>query len=55
MLADPVFVAGGPHLRVKVPITFPEAVLGARVEVPTLSGGAGSRSLPARPRARSSG
>jgi DnaJ-class molecular chaperone len=37
---DPVFRREGPHLKVKVPVTFPEAVLGARIEVPTLSGGA---------------
>lgn len=37
---DPVFQREGPHLKVRVPITFPEAVLGARIEVPTLSGGA---------------
>jgi molecular chaperone DnaJ len=37
---DPVFAREGPHLKVKVPLTFPEAVLGAKVEVPTLAGGA---------------
>ncbi len=40
ILPDPVFTREGPNLKVKVPITFPEAALGARVEVPTLSGGA---------------
>lgn len=35
---DPTFQREGPHLRVKVPVTFPEAVLGAKVEVPTLAG-----------------
>ena len=37
---DPVFKREGPHLRVKVPVTFPEAALGGKVEVPTISGGA---------------
>jgi len=40
VLPDPAFQREGPHLKVKVPLTFPEAVLGARIEVPTLSGGA---------------
>jgi molecular chaperone DnaJ len=40
LLPDPIFTREGPHLKVRVPVTFPEAVLGARVEVPTLSGGA---------------
>jgi molecular chaperone DnaJ len=40
VLPDPVFQREGPHLKVKLPLTFPEAVLGARIEVPTLSGGA---------------
>jgi molecular chaperone DnaJ len=35
---DPRFVREGPNLKVKLPITFPEAVLGAKVEVPTLAG-----------------
>jgi molecular chaperone DnaJ len=37
---DPVFTRVGPNLRVKVPITVTEAVLGDRIEVPTLSGAA---------------
>lgn len=37
---DPLFAREGPHLRTKVPVTFPEAVLGSRVEVPTMTGGA---------------
>jgi len=43
---DPVFIREGPHLRTRVPITFPEAVLGARVDVPTLAGGARLRVPP---------
>src|SRR5690606_1079299 len=35
----PVFTADGVHLRVTLPVTFDEAVLGAEVEVPTLEGG----------------
>jgi molecular chaperone DnaJ len=34
----PVFERDGNHLRVKVPVTFVEAVLGANIEVPTLGG-----------------
>ena len=34
----PVFERDGLHLRVVVPVTFPEAVLGATIEVPTLGG-----------------
>lgn len=34
----PVFVRDGLHLRVTVPVTFTEAVLGATIEVPTLGG-----------------
>lgn len=33
-----VFALDGEDLRVTVPITFPEAVLGAQIEVPTLDG-----------------
>jgi len=40
VLPDPVFQREGPHLRVKVPVTFVEAVLGAKIEVPTLAGNA---------------
>lgn len=40
ILDHPVFRREGPHLHVKVPIAVWEAVLGGRVEVPTLSGGA---------------
>ncbi|MDF1477631.1 DnaJ C-terminal domain-containing protein [Leifsonia sp. H3M29-4] len=34
----PVFERDGLNLRVVVPVTFPEAVLGATIEVPTLGG-----------------
>lgn len=34
----PVFVRDGEHLRVTVPITYAEAVLGATIQVPTLGG-----------------
>jgi len=34
----PVFEREGLNLRVQVPVTYPEAVLGATVEVPTLEG-----------------
>jgi molecular chaperone DnaJ len=37
--ADPVFSLDGADLRVTVPVTFPEAVLGAQIEVPTFDGG----------------
>jgi molecular chaperone DnaJ len=40
VLPDPLIHREGPHLKIKVPITFPEAVLGARIEVHTLAGGA---------------
>ena len=35
----PVFTIDGQDVRVTVPVTFPEAVLGAEVEVPTPDGG----------------
>ena len=34
----PVFTRDGDNLRLQVPVTFPEAALGATVEVPTLDG-----------------
>jgi molecular chaperone DnaJ len=34
----PVFVRDGNNLRVNVPVTFAEAVLGATIQVPTLGG-----------------
>ncbi len=36
----PVFEREGLHLRITVPVTFPEAALGATIEVPTLTGDA---------------
>ncbi len=47
--ADSLFSREGPHLKVRVPITFPEAVLGAKIEVPTLSGGARLKIPPGTP------
>ncbi|MFN3865981.1 MAG: DnaJ C-terminal domain-containing protein [Demequina sp.] len=43
----PVFSAEGRDLRVKVPITYDEAVLGATVEVPTLDGARVKVKIPA--------
>ncbi len=43
----PVFTADGTHLRVRVPITFDEAALGATVEVPTLDGSRVKMKVPA--------
>jgi molecular chaperone DnaJ len=34
----PLFGRSGPHLTITVPITYPEAVLGADIRVPTLDG-----------------
>ncbi|MBX6370656.1 MAG: molecular chaperone DnaJ [Acidothermus sp.] len=34
----PIFGRSGPNLTVTVPVTFPEAALGAAIEVPTLDG-----------------
>jgi molecular chaperone DnaJ len=34
---SPVFTRKGDHLEVEVPITIPEAIRGATIEVPTLS------------------
>ncbi|MEJ7638299.1 MAG: DnaJ C-terminal domain-containing protein [Singulisphaera sp.] len=36
--APPYFVRDGRHLTVEVPISVPEAVLGGKVDIPTLSG-----------------
>ena len=36
--ASPVFKRKGEHVEVEVPLTIPEAIRGAEVEVPTLSG-----------------
>ncbi len=43
----PAFTLDGEDLRVTVPVTFPEAVLGAQVEVPTLDGGTVRVKVPA--------
>ncbi len=43
----PVFTRTGNDLRVTVPVTFPEAALGAEVSVPTLSGGTVRLKVPA--------
>jgi molecular chaperone DnaJ len=37
--SHPVFSLDGEDVRVTVPVSFPEAVLGAQIEVPTLDGG----------------
>jgi molecular chaperone DnaJ len=42
-----VFTADGADLKVTVPVTFPEAVLGASVDVPTLEGGTVRMKVPA--------
>lgn len=36
--SHPVFASDGLNLRVTVPVTYPEAALGATIDVPTLSG-----------------
>jgi molecular chaperone DnaJ len=43
----PVFTIDGPDVRITVPITFPEAVLGAEIEVPTPDGGRVRLKVPA--------
>lgn len=43
----PVFSNDGLNLRVTVPVTYPEAVLGATVDVPTLTGDKVSVKIPA--------
>ena len=43
----PVFSLDGRDLRVTVPVTFPEAALGAEVDVPTLDGGTVRVKVPA--------
>jgi molecular chaperone DnaJ len=42
----PVFSLDGNNLRLTVPVTFAEAALGARIEVPTLDGGAVTVKVP---------
>jgi molecular chaperone DnaJ len=43
----PVFAMDGRNLRVTVPITFPEAALGADIAVPTIDGGSVKVRIPA--------
>lgn len=43
----PVFTADGANLRVRVPVTFMEAALGAQIQVPTLDGGTVRVKVPA--------
>jgi molecular chaperone DnaJ len=43
----PIFSLDGEDVRVTVPVTFPEAVLGADIEVPTLGGGTVRLKVPA--------
>ncbi|MDO8121986.1 DnaJ C-terminal domain-containing protein [Isoptericola sp. b490] len=45
--AHPVFSIDGRDLRMTLPVTFPEAALGAQVEVPTLDGGTVRVKVPA--------
>lgn len=44
---DPVFSVDGGDLRITVPVTFPEAALGAQVEVPTFDGSTVRVKIPA--------
>ncbi|CAG7844406.1 Chaperone protein DnaJ [Pseudoclavibacter triregionum] len=44
---DPVFGRDGRNLTVTVPVTFPEAVLGATIEVPTIDGSTVKVKVPA--------
>ncbi len=43
----PVFARRGEHLTISVPVTFPEAALGAEIKVPTLGGAPVTLKLPA--------
>ena len=43
----PVFSLDGENVRITVPVTFPEATLGAQIEVPTLDGGTVRVKVPA--------
>src|SRR5204862_3027001 len=38
VMPSPVFTRKGDHVEVEVPLTIPEAIRGAEVEVPTLHG-----------------
>jgi molecular chaperone DnaJ len=42
-----VFTLDGADLKVTVPVTFPEAVLGTSIDVPTLDGGTVRMKVPA--------
>jgi len=44
---DPLFTRSGDNLAITVPITFPEAALGAEIGVPTLDGGQVRLRIPA--------
>ena len=44
---DSVFTVDGTDLRITVPVTFPEAALGAQVDVPTFEGGTVRVRIPA--------
>ena len=44
---DPLFSRQGEHLAITVPVTFPEAALGAEIGVPTLDGGQVRLKIPA--------
>ncbi|MEJ2420157.1 MAG: DnaJ C-terminal domain-containing protein [Acidobacteriota bacterium] len=43
---DPVFKREGPHLKIQAPISYAEAVLGAKIEIPTMTGTARLRIPP---------
>ncbi len=45
--SDPVFAVDGADLRITVPVTFPEAALGAQIEVPTFDGSSVRVKIPA--------
>lgn len=45
--AHPLFTPDGEDLRITVPVTFPEAVLGAQIDVPTLDGSTVRLKVPA--------
>ncbi|HEV2087885.1 MAG TPA: molecular chaperone DnaJ [Cryptosporangiaceae bacterium] len=48
----PMFGRSGPHLTLTVPVTFPEAVLGTELRVPTLDGAVTLRVPPGTPSGR---
>jgi molecular chaperone DnaJ len=47
VIAHPVWSLDGNNLRISVPVSFAEATLGARVDVPTLEGGTVAVKVPA--------